>query len=327
MKRIAWIDQLRGFSMMAILWFHTEMYYAGKDIIPYSFYVGDVLAVFFFISGYLFYDNKPFDAKRKVQRVFRGLIVPYFIFTTIITILKAIAYKETDNISAMLTTILTGEASWFVTALIVSELLFTAILSFTQCRKKSILAFALFSLLLTAILSNSYSPYHNPFNYWHINEAFLGCFLMGLGYLYHSKEAIIHQFNKTYSLPVVFLSIIILKIIIWKEGFQMILGPVMAENFMLFILDLLLSIVLLIGIFKRLPNINIIGWTGSHSLVYYFICGGVPVIISKLFEHFGCYYQHHYNMILPFILVYILSTMITYMIYRWLPFLIGASSK
>lgn len=65
MERITWIDLLRGFSMMAILWFHTEVYYAGSDVIPYVLYVDNVLAVFFFISGYLFKNSKPFDPKKK----------------------------------------------------------------------------------------------------------------------------------------------------------------------------------------------------------------------------------------------------------------------
>ena len=43
---------------MAILWFHTEMYYVGYDKTPYAVYVGDVLAVFFILSGYLFYKSE-----------------------------------------------------------------------------------------------------------------------------------------------------------------------------------------------------------------------------------------------------------------------------
>ena len=38
-NRIVWIDLLRGFCMMLILWFHTEVYYAGHTVIPYDLYV------------------------------------------------------------------------------------------------------------------------------------------------------------------------------------------------------------------------------------------------------------------------------------------------
>ncbi len=53
--------------MMAILYFHTEMYYAGKDLIPYACYVDNMLSVFFFISGYLmFKENSDFNAIKKL---------------------------------------------------------------------------------------------------------------------------------------------------------------------------------------------------------------------------------------------------------------------
>ena len=37
--------------MMAILLLHTEAYYIGRNIIPYSMYADDALALFFFKSG------------------------------------------------------------------------------------------------------------------------------------------------------------------------------------------------------------------------------------------------------------------------------------
>ena len=71
MTRIEWIDMLRGFSMMAILWFHTEVYYTDTIITPYAMYVGDVLAVFFFLSGYLMYSDKAFNVRHKLYRILR----------------------------------------------------------------------------------------------------------------------------------------------------------------------------------------------------------------------------------------------------------------
>ena len=53
-ERLLWIDMLRGICMIAILLFHTEVYYAGDAVIPYSFYVDNALTIFFFVSGYLF---------------------------------------------------------------------------------------------------------------------------------------------------------------------------------------------------------------------------------------------------------------------------------
>ncbi|WP_390892520.1 OpgC domain-containing protein, partial [Prevotella melaninogenica] len=52
-ERVHWIDMLRGFCMLSILLDHTEIYYTGGNLIPYDWYVSNVLIVFFFLSGYL----------------------------------------------------------------------------------------------------------------------------------------------------------------------------------------------------------------------------------------------------------------------------------
>ena len=76
-ERKHWIDTVRGICMVAILLFHTEMYYAGRDITPYRCYVHNALATFFFISGYLFCggrDGGGFRFAHKVKSISRTLI-------------------------------------------------------------------------------------------------------------------------------------------------------------------------------------------------------------------------------------------------------------
>ena len=79
MNRIVWIDHLRGFCMILILWFHTEMFFADKDIIPYRMYVTNSLTIFYFISGYLFYHQRSFSIRHKMKSIFRNLIIPSFV--------------------------------------------------------------------------------------------------------------------------------------------------------------------------------------------------------------------------------------------------------
>ena len=57
MQRIEWIDFLRGIAMILILIFHTEMYYKEYDATPYYVYTTNAIILFYFISGYLFYQN------------------------------------------------------------------------------------------------------------------------------------------------------------------------------------------------------------------------------------------------------------------------------
>ena len=70
-KRKIWIDLVRGFCMLAILVHHTEMYYVGEAIIDYRFFADNALCTFFFISGYLFYKETPFNLKYKLLSILK----------------------------------------------------------------------------------------------------------------------------------------------------------------------------------------------------------------------------------------------------------------
>ena len=101
MKRKHWIDSIRGISMIAILLYHTEFYYTGKVLINYSLYVTNVLILFFFVSGYLMYKTD-FDIGKKIKSIFKGLLIPYFCFTTIIAIPKSLAHGTEIEIGSIL---------------------------------------------------------------------------------------------------------------------------------------------------------------------------------------------------------------------------------
>lgn len=42
-SHIIWVDYVRAVCIIAILLFHTEMYYVGDTVIPYSIYVENAL--------------------------------------------------------------------------------------------------------------------------------------------------------------------------------------------------------------------------------------------------------------------------------------------
>lgn len=125
-ERKTWIDLLRGFSMLAILLDHTEIYYTGGNIIDYNLYVANVLVVFFFLSGYLFHKDSGFSLRSKLISIGRGILMPYFIFTCTLAVPKALAHGS--DIANTFLTVLTGEASWFIAALAVAETAFALLL-------------------------------------------------------------------------------------------------------------------------------------------------------------------------------------------------------
>lgn len=303
--------------MMAILWFHTEYYYAGYVVTPYACYVGDVLAAFFFISGYLFKNKSPFRARHKALQVLRKLVVPYFIFTLAFLVPKAIVHGNMGNIDIMLIDIFTSSASWFVPALVVSELLFIFVISLSKERTVPCVLFATVCLLMTAFFANDLSHWHNPYNYWHINEALFSCFFMSAGYLFRKYENYLIRYDKPTTTAILLIACIFLKTIILRQNEIMIVGPVITTNFPLFIIDLSVSVMMLTTVF------SFVQWTGSHTIVYYFICGGVPLLTATTFTRLGLAWNGWHTTIPVFITVYIIATFITYAIYRWMPFIIG----
>lgn len=316
-QRLAWIDLLRGFSMIAILWFHTEVYFTGQPMTPYEMYVGDVLAAFFFLSGYLMY-GRTLDIKRRINSIFSRFLVPYFVFTTIIAVSKTILVHDNTSWKDIIISIISGHASWFIAALILSQLLFMLFLWITNEKMLWLSIIAVCCLILSYFVGNAFEPYplYYAQNIWHLNEALLACFILFTGYLYHKYETRFNNISILLSLLIVF---ILIKIFIIHTNAQLILGPIIVSNYPLFIADLLCAVLLMAGIFKQLPSVRLIEWTGSHSLVYYFICGAVPFMVSRLFHKTTLPIQSYLSVLVVFCVVYIVSTLLTKVIYMLWP--------
>lgn len=316
-QRLAWIDLLRGFSMIAILWFHTEVYFTGQPMTPYEMYVGDVLAAFFFLSGYLMY-GRTLDIKRRINSIFSRFLVPYFVFTTIIAVSKTILVHDNTSWKDIIISIISGHASWFIAALILSQLLFMLFLWITNEKMLWLSIIAVCCLILSYFVGNAFEPYplYYAQNIWHLNEALLACFILFTGYLYRKYETRFNNISILLSLLIVF---ILIKIFIIHTNAQLILGPIIVSNYPLFIADLLCAVLLMAGIFKQLPSVRLIEWTGSHSLVYYFICGAVPFMVSRLFHKTTLPIQSYLSVLVVFCVVYIVSTLLTKVIYMLWP--------
>ena len=104
----------------------------------------------------------------------------------------------------------------------------------------------------------------------------------------------------------------------------MLVCPISINNYPVFLLDILICSLMMVQISKRLPPCKWLEWTGSHSLVYYFLCGGVPLITSKVLDKTGLIYDGNYLYVMvALLIVYVMTTFFTWIIYRYFPFTIG----
>ena len=324
-KRKIWIDLVRGFCMLAILVHHTEMYYVGEAIIDYRFFADNALCTFFFISGYLFYKETPFNLKYKFLSILKTIIIPYFIFMSVIALPKALAHGKFVSISDSILSIVLGQQSWFITALATAEIIFSILLYLSKQYKWVLPIGVLISFIGIILLTGNEQMLAH--NYWNIMDGLLAISFLYIGYLYHQKENVINRFP-LYLYIIPFILFFISKWVIVEYKVYCYLGPVDIDNYPVFIIDNILAILLITRLCKLLPDMKPISWMGSHVIVYYFLCGGVPLTLSVLANKIGfSYYGNYLQVIVVLIAVYLMITLLTWFIYKYIPWATGRFNR
>lgn len=313
-----WIDMAKGFAMLSILLFHTDSYNFEELLIPYEYYVENFLALFFFVSGFLFYrEENEFNIRHKFKSILKTIVLPYFIFTSLMSIPKALVYGN-DLSADIITNILFGQASWFVTALVIAEILFSLLILASR-RNKYIMPAVCFILGITAV-------YFTPsFNFWHFHNAMLAMPYIYLGYIYHKYEIPVTWFvnNKVFVCAGTVL-LVAMKYMEHTTGLRMLFEPVIVTSFLLFFIDTMMFITLFILLIKHIRPYKMICWTGRNSLVYYFLCGGVPLLTNRILNIMGINYGDNIIiLIILTVIVYFITTAITKFIVRYIPFVTG----
>ena len=299
---------------MLILVFHTEVYYKEYDVTPYYIYVTNAIILFYFISGYLFYRPESFSLKKKMNAIARSLLFPYFIFTSLIAVPKLLVRQEAINLQEIVINILLGRASWFIAALIVGELFFALLLTKTHGKITWLLTDAIACLIIYYVI-----PF-NQHNYWQWQDALLAVTFLSAGYIYHQYDNHFNTINKPLYSLIFLLILIIIKVYEYHVDLPM--RNIAVENVPLFLADCIVWLMLVISIIRYIPRCKMIEWTGRHCIIYYFLCGGCPLIISIFFNKIGLPYNNYlYRYLLALIAVYLLATTLTYLIYKYIPFI------
>lgn len=313
-----WIDMARGYAMLSILLFQTNSYNFEELLIPYKFYVENFITLFFFISGFLFYrENIEFDIKHKIQSILKTLVLPYFIFTLSLSIPNALA-QGNELSTDMLISIICGKASWFITALIVAELLFSILIQ-TQKYSKYIMPAVCFACGISAVYFSS------TYNLWHYQNAMIAMPYLYMGYIYHKHEIPITWFvNNKVFITAALVFLIAIKFMEYSAGMNMIIEPVIITSFLLFFIDTMMFITLFILFIRHHRPRKFIYWIGKNSMIYYFLCGIIPLLTNRLLTYLGVDYGNSLLILLAITLsVYVTTTIITYFIVKYIPFVTG----
>ncbi len=193
--RLAWIDALKGFGILLVVFAHYMLPQA-LDTYIFSFH----MPLFFFVSGFLFnFAKYSGSAANFIKGRFRSLIIPYFAFA-VITLLfyflldelytpEVVSFKifgadifhvVYSIIFAQTTMISYNGPLWFLTCLFVTELLFFGLAKryFWQPVKLGIW------LIMAGIIGYLYSVYI-PFRLpWNADVALTAVVFYGTGNLF-----------------------------------------------------------------------------------------------------------------------------------------------
>lgn len=291
---------------------------------------------------------------------------------------KALAHGmalSNNTVQLLVESIVLGQASWFVAALIVAELVFSLILHVSREN--------IWAVVLTAVLglpTSLFVSHHvGECCVWQLNQALLALSYLALGYGIHRMKnnlSIQREWNRTnqgrdflfpfrfYSLPngvrkqlcssikatmltAALAALMIIKGLERKSGGNFILCPLQISHEVLFAADSLLAVFLTTEVCQSLEQrclhtskamnsleattrrlLWLLEHTGRQSLVYYFFCGGIPLLVSRVLPHIGLTYHDNYGIILlAFALVYLVTGILADLFYRLCPQLVGNKSR
>ncbi len=321
--RKIWVDSVRGFCMLAIVLNHTDIYLAGEEpILSFDLFGTDALMTFFVVSGYLFY-RENFDIRRKLSSEFRHLVVPYFIFTLLIAVPKVLVRGETISPSEILLGIVCGQASWFVAARAVAGIMFASLIALSLKFDKRILPFGCI-LLATVPFASTLEVLH----FWNLDIALMSLVYLCVGYYFHAYEAVVERTMNTWICLPMLLLLIGVKWIEQTHGIEVPVSPSRMTSFPMFLVDTLLAAFIVITFFRRFCTWGFLNYVGRNSIVFYFLCGGVPLLTGMAFRSVGLSYNGNYLLVLAdFVVVVAVMSLLTYIIIRYFPFMVGRTKS
>jgi acyltransferase len=361
--RLAWIDALKGFGIVLVVFAHYRLPEA-LDTYIFSFH----MPLFFFISGCLFNFVKYTEsATNFVKGRFKSLIIPYFAFAALtclfyysldeiyspgVTSIKFfeadILYRIYSILYAQTSMIAYNGPLWFLTCLFVTELLFYWLAKRYYWQSGKLVIW----LTVAGIIGYLYSVYV-PFRlFWNADIALTAVVFYGAGNLFRklidSEEGLRadsglpksgSRLNKVlyraeHFLPGLFILVSLLYFVYLLKfpTSKINMSGMIYGGFFSFYFLAFSGIFAFIYIFKRVGSLKVLEYYGRNSLIVLALHFPMKDILTKLsavifdidLDCFGC--TTSFALILT-VLNLLGLTPIIYIINKHFPFLAGKKSS
>lgn len=283
MKRIEWIDAMKGYAICMMMFSHIE--YAPTFL---KNYISPIfLALFFISAGYTFHTSDHF--KSFFLKKVRTLLWPWFIFGSFNIILTQIlTFSEQETLWQQFLNLFLqirgqNDGLWFFPCMFCVVILFYLLHRFLPNKT------FFYGIQILLLLASMYYTLNGGSNLpWHIQMWGSGSFYMSIGYYFQENEKQLAFLHKK---SVAFVSFLLFTFsyILYNS-----IEPNVHINFydygssiFFYFIIMISGVIFSISILQQLPSPSIIQYAGRCSLLY-FAFHGKPkrlfsVLITRMF--------------------------------------------
>lgn len=311
-KRIEWIDNARGFCLLFVMAHHTAL--AEAWIV--KVYLPIFLTLFFFISGFLFVNSdKDTSVSQKMLNILTSLLLPYCLYCVI----TAVFHLLSGGVEAFLCDIRTsvlGVKSWFISALVVTELLGVLTLinkkySITLCVMYLLLSFAIYACL----------PYQEYF--WNFRNAMFANVYFAIGMMCRYHNIVSHFIKNKVGFPLLCVYACLVMVDITDNVNEGNFNETFS-NYPFFIMESLFGISGFIWLCSKINRGNkSILFIGTNSLLYYYFQSVFIRITMTIFRKLGLHTSNTVDMCLVLLITYLGIAVLVNLINKHFPVFSG----
>lgn len=340
-KRIEWVDIVKYICIICVLVSHLEC----ESELLYIFYASFFLKAFFFTAGYVYHYTN--DFKSFFIKKVKGLLVPWFIFSTFNIILSQIlSFNEHNGLLTemgwnMLQIRNHGDGIWFVAALFIAFIPFYFLIKWSDGEEKSksvaaiVISFilSLGSLAYTKLMNPLLLPWNGAELPWHLEYIFQAMLFMVLGYYFRKKyEVKFDKYNTKFNricLGAIYLLIIYLP---YALGIEF---PVIIDMIYQYVRELT-GVLLLVSICKVVKTNRYVSYVGQNTLIYFALHGKILNVIETMLQKImpEMYSIIHGNVVSENIFVIAVALVMSvlliipaWIINKYFPFVLGRRKK
>jgi len=315
-KRIAWVTNVKALCMLFVYFSHSTVYYCQDLPFIRSLYEPFYVNAFFVVSGFLlfrkFLPNSTEDFSLLLKNILNKLILPSLIFAIITFFPKMLFSSEPIVFMSFFDKTIGGMTYWFVSALVVAELIFWILF---KSRSKNVWFYYLIASSITCLTIIALEQnWLLVKNYWMFKQGLLSVYFLGLGGLYWKYETFI---CKIYNIKVILLFIIIYLGFVYAPNLCIMTTISMCKVNYIGLVIATFSCLLLISITKYLSSNRFMQFIGDNSIGFYFFCGIFPIFYSTIFNHF--FVNNAWLVLLVFAFSVFSAAISVYFIHKYCP--------